>query len=174
TLRQDDPPLQLRDAEAKRRRAASGRPPGLVTVVLSASLQLPFAARYFRQPLAPQVIVAAGDAAPWDAVPPLADNVALWRCGQHRVDLQDLLARLHAAGIAKLLVEAAGEVAWQLLDIDAIDAWYTTVSPTLIGGRGAPTSLGGPGALLAARRRLHLESYEASESELFCHYSVVR
>ncbi len=64
-----------------------------------------------------------------------------------RLDLGDLLKNLAALGIAKLLVEGGGELAWSLLEAGFVDKAYWIVAPKILGGRSAKTSVEGKGVL---------------------------
>lgn len=56
-----------------------------------------------------------------------------------------MLRDLAKHGISQLLVEGGGETAWHFLQAKAVDELYFFIAPKLTGGRGAPTSVGGPG-----------------------------
>jgi riboflavin biosynthesis pyrimidine reductase len=49
-----------------------------------------------------------------------------------------------------------------------------TVAPCLLGGRGAPTLLEGPGLKMSDQRRLELVDLHREQDELFCRWAVVR
>lgn len=67
-----------------------------------------------------------------------------------RLDLQDLLRKLGALGVAKLLVEGGGELAWSFVEAGLVDKFYWIVAPKFIGGRDSKTSLEGEGVALAS------------------------
>jgi 5-amino-6-(5-phosphoribosylamino)uracil reductase len=171
TLRTDDYPLQLRDPEAKAQRAALGLPPGLSTVVVSRSLNLPAQAKFFRQPQAPALVLATTDGADCSALN-LPAAVQIWRLGPTQVDLAALLQRLAETGMQRIMVEAGGNLNAQLLQLDLIDSLYLTVAPALLGGLHAPSWLAGEGLKMAAHRRLQLCSAEVVGDEIFCHYTL--
>ncbi len=62
-----------------------------------------------------------------------------------RLDLGVLLRKLGDLGVAKLLVEGGGELAWSLLKEKQVDRAFWIVAPKLIGGRDAKTSVEGEG-----------------------------
>lgn len=64
---------------------------------------------------------------------------------QGRLDLKPLLKRLGQMGIAKVLVEGGGELAWSLLRERLVDRLVWIVAPKIIGGRQAKTSVEGQG-----------------------------
>lgn len=62
-----------------------------------------------------------------------------------RVDFKDLLKKLGALGVSKLLVEGGGETAWSLLHEGLVDRLLWIVAPKILGGREAKTSVEGEG-----------------------------
>lgn len=64
-----------------------------------------------------------------------------------RLDLKELLKKLADLGVAKLLVEGGGELAWSLLKEGLVDKAYWIVAPKIIGGRSAKTSVEGDGII---------------------------
>ncbi len=61
------------------------------------------------------------------------------------LDLRELCRSLGKFGIAKLLVEGGGETAWSFLKEGLVDKACWIVAPKILGGRGAKTSVEGPG-----------------------------
>lgn len=61
------------------------------------------------------------------------------------LQIKDLLKKLGALGVARLLVEGGGELAWSLLSEKHVNKIYWIMAPTFIGGREAKTSVEGPG-----------------------------
>ncbi len=59
--------------------------------------------------------------------------------------IRQMLSDLAAEKITQLLVEGGGETAWHFLKDDLIDEAYFYVAPKLLGGRAAPTPVGGKG-----------------------------
>lgn len=70
---------------------------------------------------------------------------------QGHLDLKDLLTRLGALGIAKLLVEGGGETAWSFLEAGLVDKFYWIVAPKFFGGTQAKTSVEGPGVRIPSQ-----------------------
>jgi diaminohydroxyphosphoribosylaminopyrimidine deaminase/5-amino-6-(5-phosphoribosylamino)uracil reductase len=57
----------------------------------------------------------------------------------------ELLGALHRRGVNSVLVEGGGELAWSLVRDGLVDRVYAFAAPLLLGGRTAPTPLGGDG-----------------------------
>lgn len=174
TLRADDPALHVRSEPARRQRAALGKPPGLLRVLVTASGRIDAASRFFDDPDGGGSIVATVEDADREALAALAGRAELWRLGRGHVDLAELLRRLRARGVERLLVEGGGELNWAFVRDGLVDELYLTVAPTLLGGSEAPTLLEGEGFAMADRVRLALVSAERDGDELFCRYRVRR
>lgn len=68
-----------------------------------------------------------------------------------RLDLSELLKCLGSLGIASLLVEGGGEVAWSFFEGKFVDKIEWVVAPKIIGGRDAKTSVEGFGVKSLAK-----------------------
>lgn len=174
TLRADDPPLQVRNPEMKAYRASLGKPDGLVNVLVTRSARVDPASRFFRDERARGHIVATVEDAPPENVARLASVARVWTIGRGSVDLPELLRRLKADGIERLLVEGGGDLNWGFVHGDLFDELYVTIAPALLGGRDAPTLCEGDGLAMADRRKLELRSAEVVDGEIFCRYAAVR
>ncbi|MBP9866351.1 MAG: bifunctional diaminohydroxyphosphoribosylaminopyrimidine deaminase/5-amino-6-(5-phosphoribosylamino)uracil reductase RibD [Candidatus Omnitrophica bacterium] len=75
-----------------------------------------------------------------------------------RLDLNQLLKKLGALGVASLLVEGGGETAWSFLSQKQVDRVIWITAPKIFGGRGAKTSVEGEGVALPAQA-LNLKSW---------------
>jgi riboflavin biosynthesis pyrimidine reductase len=121
-------------------RAAEGRPPLPLLVVLSGSGDLPGEAVALRVP-GQALLVATTAAGEPRARAALADHphAAFHVSPGDEVDLAALLAGLRAErGVAALLSEGGARVYGALLAARLIDEVFTTVSPVVVGNRPAP------------------------------------
>ncbi|MHA1733557.1 MAG: 2,5-diamino-6-(ribosylamino)-4(3H)-pyrimidinone 5'-phosphate reductase [Promethearchaeota archaeon] len=76
-----------------------------------------------------------------------------------RVDLVEMLSRLHQLGMRKVMLEGGGTLAWGFLEADLIDELRLFVAPYLCGGREATSLVMGAGFLtIPASRRFTLLS----------------
>jgi 2,5-diamino-6-(ribosylamino)-4(3H)-pyrimidinone 5'-phosphate reductase len=173
TLRADDPPLNVRDAEMREYRRSLGKPEDLARVAVTSSLDLDPGLRFFREGSGSRIVATVEDA-PEERSRPLTAVAEVWRVGRGRVDLAELLARLRARGVERLLVEGGGELNWELVEQDLLDELYVTIAPCLLGGREAPTLLEGTGLAMGARVSLRLAAFDRHGDELYCRFQVVR
>ena len=156
-------------------RRSLGKPDALPNVVVTASVDLDPASAFFRDGTPETRLVATVEDAPRERVERIAANAEVWRVGTGRVDLARLLDRLRAErAVERLLVEGGGELNWQFLAHDLVDELFVTIAPALLGGRDAPTLLGGDGFPMADHVRLRLADIVREQDELFCRYEVVR
>lgn len=174
TLRADDPPLHVRDPEMQSYRRSLGKPEGLLNVLVTASLSIDPASRFFRDVGVVGRIVATVDDAPSDRVDALHGMAEVWRVGRGAVDLGELLRRLKARGVERLLLEGGGEMNWAFVRDDLVDELYITIAPAILGGRDAPTLCEGKGLVMSEQRRLRLVSSEVVGNEIFTRWAVVR
>lgn len=173
TLRADDPPLHIREPEALAARAEAGKPAELWHIVVSRSLQLDPTLNFFKNPAARRIVVTTEDA-PQAAVRALAGKAEVWQHGRGDVDLLALLQRLAESGVQRLLLEGGAELNWRFCAADLIDELHITIAPALLGGKDAPTPIGGVGLSMQQQRRMRLINVTQVEDELFCHYAVNR
>ncbi len=120
-------------------------------VVVDSQARLPRTARVLTAGTPARALVAVTDAAPAERVAALeatgATVLACKSAGGH-VDLVDLAGRLFSLDVIALLVEGGAELNAGFLAADLVDRVAVFVAPKLVGGRGAPTPVGGPGRAL--------------------------
>lgn len=88
------------------------------------------------------------------------------------VEVRSVVAELERRGVERLLVEAGGDLIFQLLEADLVDEMYVTICPAVLGGVGAPSIVGGRGFTPETIRRLSLLHVNRVGDELFCRYRV--
>jgi diaminohydroxyphosphoribosylaminopyrimidine deaminase/5-amino-6-(5-phosphoribosylamino)uracil reductase len=77
----------------------------------------------------------------------LASGVQVMRIpgDRHEIPLQEVLSRLAAINVCSVLVEGGGEINSYLLMNRLADKIYWFIAPKIVGGRGAPSPVGGSG-----------------------------
>ena len=95
------------------------------------------------------------------------------KCGENRVDLNQLMEVLSDKGIENVLVEGGGEVIYSFLKEGFVDEMSIYIGSLIIGGREAPTPADGEGAGdITDTIGLKLESYERMDEGILLRYKV--
>lgn len=149
----DDPDL--------RPRPAGGPAPRIpLRVVVDGSLRMHPGSRLATTARESPVLVACGGAAPGArraALEALGVEVAAVPGPGRGVDLPALMALLRARGVRRVLIEGGGELHAAALRAGVVRQAMVFLAPTLLGGRGAPTPVGGAEGLRQAADPLRLE-----------------
>lgn len=141
TVAQDDPTLNTRlpGVEGKNPRR----------IVLDTRLRLPRTARVFDPSTGGPTTVACGpDASPERILDLEKMGVTVWPLSlvNGRVSLTELVTRLGDDGVTSLLIEGGAEVnSTALLEDRVVDKVLFFIAPKIVGGRTAPTLVGGAG-----------------------------
>jgi diaminohydroxyphosphoribosylaminopyrimidine deaminase / 5-amino-6-(5-phosphoribosylamino)uracil reductase len=149
TVLRDDPALTVR----------LGRPwpREPYRVVLDTSARTPVSAQVISGPTPARAIVAVGESAPANRLAALeAAGATVLRCPTRdgRVDPGAVLTALFERDVRAVLLEGGGEVHAAFLDAGLVDRVTLFVAPLILGGRAAPTVVGGAGRELKAAIRL--------------------
>ena len=165
TVRAEDPPMELKDPDGVRSRRDEGRPEHPAVAVVSSTLEID-PGRTLRSDARRIVITSEASPVPTPALAAAAD---IWRIGQTRVDIVEMVNRLHSEGMERILVEGGGGLAAQFIEHRLVEEIFLTVTPWLIGSDRAPT------IAMAAREfvppaRFELVSVEATPREIFLTY----
>jgi 2,5-diamino-6-(ribosylamino)-4(3H)-pyrimidinone 5'-phosphate reductase len=174
TLRADDPPLHVRDAEMQAYRDSLGKSGPPLRVVVTASGSIETSRRFFSDEEGGGRIVATVETLDPERVAALRARAEVWQLGREEVDLSRLLDRLGGCGARRVLLEGGGDLNWRFVRDGLADELYVTIAPALLGGREAPTLLEGRGFAMASQRKLRLLELRRKGDEIFCRYSLVR
>ncbi len=139
TVVRDDPRLTARDGERVRPRQP-------LRVVVDSRARTPPMSRLLGEP--GRALVAVTDAAPPAARRALeraGAEVVVLPARDGRVDLDAVLVELGRRDVINVLVEGGGEVLGSLFAAGLADRVMAYVAPVIIGGRAAPTPVGGLG-----------------------------
>jgi 2,5-diamino-6-hydroxy-4-(5-phosphoribosylamino)pyrimidine 1'-reductase len=162
TVIEDNPRLTVR--------AIQGRNP--VRVVLDSSISAPLDSEIFDINDAPTVI-AVCENAPKDRKDMLARKgveIISFR-GKEQIPIGELLNKLHRKGIRKILVEGGSEVRWSFIRDRLVDELFVWITPLILGGRAAPTLVGGEGySRIESALRLRLKSHEVIDGTVILEY----
>jgi diaminohydroxyphosphoribosylaminopyrimidine deaminase/5-amino-6-(5-phosphoribosylamino)uracil reductase len=125
----DDPELTTR------LEGAGGRQP--LRVILDSQLRTPHAANV----VGPNTLIATTR----EGQVGEAETMQFAATPEGRVELTPLLEELGRRGVLSLLVEGGSEVHSSFFNEGLVDKVHAFLAPILIGGRGAPGPVGGPG-----------------------------
>jgi 3,4-dihydroxy 2-butanone 4-phosphate synthase/GTP cyclohydrolase II len=123
TVLADDPQLNVRLAPG-----TSPRP-----LILDSHLRCPPRARCV-DPHRGTIIATTDDAPREHERALVAQGATVWRFGGARIELAELLARLHGERIASVMVEGGARVLAGFLHARLVDRVVITLAPTFIGG----------------------------------------
>jgi 5-amino-6-(5-phosphoribosylamino)uracil reductase len=173
TLRAYGTTLSVRQPDLLDQRQQRGQPLQPIQIVCSQSVNLDPDWPFFRQPVPRWLLTASEAAGLWQEQPGF-ERVISVPATETGLDWAIALSLLQAAGIARLAVTGGGQLVAALLAIDAIDEFWLTLCPLLLGGSTAPTPVEGSGFMAAVAPRLELLSVRAIAQEVFLHYQVQR
>jgi 5-amino-6-(5-phosphoribosylamino)uracil reductase len=140
TVRNDNPRLQVRDADRRRARVDRGLPEQPVKVTVTQRGRLETSHRFFADDGSDKVVYAASRVA-GDLAQRLGDVSEIVDAGDP-VRMADLTMDLHARGVHRLMVEGGGAVHTQFLAEDLVDELQLVVAPFFVGEPGARRFVG--------------------------------
>jgi len=170
TVRNDDPRLQVRSEERRRRRLAAGLPPGPVKVTLTSRGDLSPHARFFQLGDGAKLVYCpdrvAGPLA--RRIGPLAEVVAMGP----EVEMAQLTDDLGGRGIRRLMVEGGGSVHTQFLTAGLADELQLVVAPFFVGDSRARRFVGDGAFPWCAERRADLVESRAIGDVALLRYAL--
>ena len=168
TVLADDPSLVRFDRDRRETVGKTGVP---TRVVADSRARTPPDAAILAGDAPTTVLVS--EAAPEERLTGLRDAGArLVVAGEERVDLPAALAELESSGVADLMVEGGGELAFSVFDAELADELTLYVGSLILGGRDAPTIADGGGFVDGAFPRLSLEDVERLDDGVVLGWSV--
>lgn len=173
TLRAYGTTLSIADRNLLQQRERENKPPQPVQIVCSRSGQIDSGLRFFQQPVPRWLLTTADGAAFWQNRPEF-ERIAIAKTTESSIDWVTAFTELSQLGLTRLAVLGGGELVASLLRFDLLDELWLTVCPLILGGREAPTPVGGAGFLPELAPRLQLLSVETVEQEVFLHYRIIR
>ena len=183
TLRAYGTTLPVSDMALIEERRSRQQPDQPVQIVCSAMCKLDRAWPFFRQPVPRWLITTTEGIQPWrsssDGHRPFSQVLINERPFNWQAVMQDLRTgksglseTSRRAPIERLLIMGGGELVASLLCENLIDELYLTICPLLIGGKTAPSPVGGLGFTLPRTPQLKLQSTKVEGNEVFLHYKV--
>ncbi|MCX6339557.1 MAG: bifunctional diaminohydroxyphosphoribosylaminopyrimidine deaminase/5-amino-6-(5-phosphoribosylamino)uracil reductase RibD [Candidatus Aureabacteria bacterium] len=131
----------------------TARPGGRVAkvpwrIILDSKAEIPFGSNVLKPPDVSKTVIAVTGRAPRGRIARLeALGARVIRCPTRRgrVSLRSLWRRLGRMGVMSVMVEGGGETIASALEAGVVDSVMIFIAPAIIGGRGAPTPVGGAG-----------------------------
>jgi 5-amino-6-(5-phosphoribosylamino)uracil reductase len=166
TLRAYGTSLPLTTPRLLAARQERGQTPQPIHVICSVSGNLSPHLPFFRQPL-PRWLLTTPAAASLYAQHGFEKILV---SGGNHLDWSTAWRQFSELGWQKLGILGGGELVASLLEADLVDEVYLTLCPYLLGGKNAPTAVGGEGFLEAHAPKLELVSVQPEGDEVFLHY----
>jgi riboflavin-specific deaminase-like protein len=173
----DGNPVTLEPGPAyyRRLRLRRGLPEYNLRVVVSGTGTLHPDAELFRHTNSPIIILTTDriGAQQRRRLESVATEVRI--CGDQSIDFPQTLRWLRQKwGVEQLLCEGGGELNAALLRAGLVTRLFLTICPLILGGRKAPTLAGGlDPSHLGDSVRLHLDSTQRKDGEIFLEYEVI-
>lgn len=176
TVRDEDPPILIRNSVRKRRRIAAKGAPHPLNAVVSSSLDFKVKGSDFFSCEETRRVVYTRTGADEERAAEVAARAELVKVASDsdgRPDLRAILEDLHRRGVRELLLEGGGTLNFAMLSAGYVDEVFLTLCPMIIGGKEAPTTFGGEGFVRKGIRNLVLVSSRVNKhGELFLHYRL--
>ncbi len=94
----------------------------------------------------------------------------IWEMSPKQPLARQLVRRLEANGLKRLLVEGGGATMWEFAKLGLIDQYHVTLVPKILGGRDAPTMVEGDGFDPKRLLKLKLVQHQKVGDELYLIY----
>jgi diaminohydroxyphosphoribosylaminopyrimidine deaminase / 5-amino-6-(5-phosphoribosylamino)uracil reductase len=132
-----------------------------VRIILDTNLRTPLEANIVTDGEAPTWIIT-GSHVPEDRFQPyLKKHVKIIKMEEEKIRIPSLMKLLGENGISSLFVEGGSEVISSFINVGAVNQIITYIAPKIIGGREAPTVVGGKGfEKMADVLQLNIQSVE--------------
>lgn len=173
TLRAYGTTLSIGDRNLLQQREQEHKPPQPVHIVCSRSGQINAEIRFFQQSI-PRWLLTTPDGAKFWQHRPEFEQILIAGTTEKGIDWMAAFAELTRLGLTRLAVLGGSELVASLLGFDLLDELWLTVCPLILGGREAPTPVGGVGLLPDVVPHLQLLSVETVQQEVFLHYRFIR
>ena len=179
TLRSYGTTLPVNKLEFLQARQQRGQLPQPLQIVCSASGQLSPKLRFFSQPVPRWLLTTPKGANLWQEnkmferiLVSKSDRFSSRLSEGESIDWLSVLAQFKQLGIEKLAILGGGKLVASLLEVNALDEFYLTICPFILGGENTPTPVAGKGWLQERGLKLELISVKQIDREVFLHYQI--
>ena len=176
TVATDAMTMGLPDAKMRAKRMARGQAEFPLRVIVTNSGKLNSDLRLFRTQAGRVVIFTSSRMSKRAETALRALDAIIHRHAGAAVRLSRLMRQLRVThGVRRLVCEGGATLFRTLIEAGLVDQVYLTISPTIFGGRSAPTLTGEPGAFLPRSVELRrLSQTVTSDGEIFLKFAVRR
>lgn len=171
TLRAYGTTLTISHPNLLQHRVQAGKALQPLHIVITENANLNPEIRFFQQPVERWLLTSEQGASLWQSRDDFA-RIFVFETNLNKINISAALERLKNEKIERLAVLGGGELVASLLELGAVDEFWLTVCPVVLGGSVAPTPVGGAGFLENLAPRLKLLEVETVEDEVFLHYGV--
>lgn len=135
TILADNPRLNVKSEELRKKRVAEGKKENPVKVVVDSKCRIPENAMVFDG----EVILAVSKIADKERVEKISKKAEVVVFGEQEVDLVALFEYLYKRGIKRVMVEGGGRLISSLLSKNLVDEVFIYYAPIFIAGENSPT-----------------------------------
>ncbi|RZN37272.1 MAG: 2,5-diamino-6-(ribosylamino)-4(3H)-pyrimidinone 5'-phosphate reductase [Methanophagales archaeon ANME-1-THS] len=144
TVLADNPSLTVKSKKRREKRKAEGLDENPVRIVVDSTARTPVEAELLVKGEGKRII-AVSQRAVLEDINRLGKKAEILICGTEEVDLKKLLYELWLRDIRRVMVEGGATLNWSLISQGLVDELYTYVGNMILGGKTAPTLVGGKG-----------------------------
>lgn len=144
TVLADNPSLTVKSEKRRKERKEAGKEENPMRVVVDSTARTPLEAEFLHKGEGKRIIAVSQRAIIQD-MDRLGTKAEILVCGRVQVDLPKLLYELWLRGVRRLMVEGGATLNWSLISQGLVDELYTYVGNMILGGKTAPTLVGGEG-----------------------------
>jgi 5-amino-6-(5-phosphoribosylamino)uracil reductase len=169
TLRAYGTTIKINSPENLQIRAALGKPPQPIQIVVSRRGEFDSQLKFFSQPV-PRWLITTQEL----ITPPnqqLFEKIIV-ATKSPEIIWKQVFAELAALGIKKLAILGGGELVATLIGENLIDEFWLTICPVIFGGKTSPTPVDGLG--LINKLELRLIETKVIDAEIFLHYRFLK
>lgn len=144
TVLADNPSLTVKSKKRREARKEAGKDENPIRIVVDSRARTPLEAEVLVKGEGKRII-AVSQRAVLEDINRLGTKAEILICGTEEVDLKRLLYELWLRDVRRLMVEGGATLNWSLIAQGLVDELYTYVGNIILGGRTAPTLVGGEG-----------------------------
>ena len=175
TLIDEDPKLTVKSEALREERIKRGLAPNPIKVGVVSKLESNFLSKFLYEGNARIVIFTTHRTSKNELASLREQKVEVFIHDGERVDLAQMMNKLHELGVERLMVEGGATHNFEMIRLGLVDEISAYVAPMIFGGENAPTMAAG----LGVERRdavplklIHVENW--SDGGVLLHYEVER